>query len=631
MSHLRPNIASLLCSAAIALSPVISLADNDAPVDESAITVTATRTQTTTDKVASSVTIVTRKQLEASHQTFVLDALRSVPGIYLAQTGGPGGLVSVFLRGGRPGDTLVMIDGVPVNDPSSPDRSFDFSNLLVDNIDRIEVLRGAQSTLYGSDAMAGVINIITERGGENAKKTIRLSAGRYRTAEGTLSASGESNGLNYSAAVSRYTTDGFPLADLQPGDTHNDGYSNTSFSARLQKQFSDALSVTAIDHYIKGNDNYADAITSAVDDGIHVAKTEEHVHQIEARYAPLESKWDTTFGLSSNTENRNYIDQVTGQDSTLGHYNGQEGRASVSTNYSLNNSNLITLGAETRREQSDFSNPFDAAPKVHANTLSYYAQDQLTVQPNWLATIGGRVDHHETFGTKATYRLTTSYQMPNDSTRFTATYGTGFKAPSLFQLYDPFSGNANLNPEESKSFDIGVEQQLCAGKGALTVTYFKNNYNNLIDYSSSFKYINTKSAETHGFEVIGKFVASSKLSGTASYTYTHTQDDKGVQLLRRPENSAELNLLYQSTPRLSSNLEFLYVGQRNDIKFNPDFSSTVIQLPGYGLVNIAATYKLSNKVSAFARVDNLLDKHYEEIYSYATAGRGLYGGVSSSF
>ena len=536
------------------------------------------------------------------------------------------------LRGGAAGDTLVLIDGVPVNDPCSPDRAYDFATLTVDNISRIEILRGAQSTLYGSDAMAGVINIITARGSGTPKAHITLDGGHYKTADGVVGSSGSINKFQYSATASRYSTAGFPFADLQPADTHNDGDRNTTVSVRADGQLSEAFTLDVTGRYQNGSADYADfPATMALDDGTHHADTEQKTGRIEGHWQPHASQWDVRAGLSGNTLNRDYFDQVTGQASSQGNYNGRTSRADIQANYTAGTTNLLTLGAERLRDQSQFSSAFESLNERHIFSTGYYAQDQITLAPRWFATAGVRFDDHETFGSKATYRVTSSYQFACAGTRLRATYGTGFKAPTLYELYDPFIGNDKLRPESSDSYDVGLEQPFSRDRGALSAAYFHNDYHNLINYTQNGtpngQYENISNAGAHGLELVASYHAAAQVRLSLNYTYTKTHDALGKPLPRRPASVSGGTINFQATPRLGVNLDGFYVGDRLD----PGPFPNVVNLPSYAVFNLATDYKLTPGYTAFLRVDNLFDKHYEEVYSYRAASRGLYGGLTFSF
>lgn len=637
------NIAAIIVSLP-ALPMAASAGRADTPANqqpqETTIVVTATRTPTPKSQVASSVTVITAKQLEETGQPYVVDALRQVPGLYVNQSGGRGTQANVDIRGGSAGDTLVMIDGVPVNDPSSPDSSYDFANLTVDNIDRIEILRGAQSTLYGSNATAGVINIITRRGHGAPTSHVTVDGGAYRTAEGKLDSSGSArNGWDYSASASQYQTSGFPLAALQPNDTHDDGYRNSTVSARLDKQIGGPFSVGFTGRYIRATDNYTGygslngSTYIALDDGVHRYDSEQIALQGHATFKPDASPWSSTATVMVNTLNRDYLDQPQPQylsiDYTVGpgNFNGRMYRADWQSSYKASSSNLFTAGLETEQDRAQYDSIADAEA-LNARTLatnSAYLQDQLTMSPVWFGAVGVRVDDHQQFGNQATYHAGTDYRFPGSGTTLKANYGTGFKAPTLFDLYDPMYGNANLQPEKSQTVDAGVEQAVFHGDGAVSATYFNNRYTNLFSYDPvTFRTINVGKVTAPGVEAAVSYRLGSRLNVNADYTYTRARSDQNPPLDRRPDNLYAASLEYRCSRQWSFNLNGNYVGERYDT----DGTAVPVTMPAYTLLNLAAEYQPATRLKLFARLDNLTNTDYQEDYSYRSAGRGLYGGLA---
>lgn len=601
------------------------------PNEDATVVVTATRTSAPLEQVASSVTVITARQLQATHQPFIADALREVPGLYVAQSGGPGQAASVFLRGAAASDTLVLIDGMPVNDTSSPTRAYDFANLTVDNVERIEILRGPQSTLYGSDALAGVINILTRRGHGAPKSSVSFDGGRYATATGRIGSSGSVKNFDYSATASRYVSNGFPLADLQSGDTHNDGYRNTTFSARADGRLSDALSLR-----LSGRLSRASATLAAfpppdfalTDEGTHTSETGQRTFRAEAHLSPAKSRLENIFGVSAATTDRNYFDLDTGagQVPSVSDFHGKTTRIDWQANYTADARNLVTVGAEREEDQARYTSPGDSSPTRHVWNTGLYVQDQLTLRPRWFVTLGARSDNFEPFGAKGTYRLTSSFQPSATGPRLKATYGTGFKAPSLFDLYDPTYGNAGLRPEESRSYDAGIEQAFDRGRGAVSATYFHNDYHNLIGFDQNFVAQNIETARARGVELVASFAPLTRFHADLSYTHTRSEGTGGKPLPRRPGNLYAATLGYRLTSRADLSLNGVCVGRRLDTAAFP-----AATLPAYTLLNLALTVTVSPGSRAFVRVDNLLDRRYEDVYAYRTARRAVYTGLTTSF
>ena len=298
-----------LCLLSLAIPVWAADAASTATEEEVPITVTATRTEKPIDQVASSVTVITEAQIQATNEPFVVDVLRdTVPGLMVTQSGGPGGYAQLYLRGGDPSQTLVMIDGVPLNEPDAYNGSYDLSTLTTDNIARIEVLRGPQSTLYGSKAMAGVINIITKRGNGKPKTSLTLSGGSFTTGEGSLTSSGSGQKWNYSFSGSRYSTAGFPSA---PGGVIPNGYYDTTLSTRVGEMVNKDFSFNLIGRYTnaRAQQNNENLMTGAlVDDGEQGYNTEQTTMRAEGHWRPGQGKWENIFAIESDEQSHFYND-----------------------------------------------------------------------------------------------------------------------------------------------------------------------------------------------------------------------------------------------------------------------------------------------------------------------------------
>lgn len=607
------------------------------PDEEVEVVVTATRTETPVEEVASSITVITEEQIEATQEPLVVDVLREVPGLYVSQTGGPGRTVDVYLRGAGPGQTLVMLDGVELNDPISSSRAYDLANMTVDNIARIEVLRGPQSTLYGSDAVAGVINIITKRGTGDPQTSVTLDGGSFNTGQGRLTSSGAVNDWNYSFSGSRYVTDGFSAASEWRGNPEDDGYTNTTLSTRIGRRVNDNLSIDLIGRYIDGAvdvDGWSMATGSAADDLLNITDTEQWIWRGEGRWCPGGGCWEHIIGISSNRLARDYTNEDgPGEEDTADQssYTGSSMKYDWQANYAASASHCVTVGIEHEEDHGEFTSAWSALDEQEVRTTGYYAQDQITLQPNWFATLGLRLDDHETFGAETTYRVTSSYHL-SPSTRLNATYGTGFKAPTLYQLYDPYNGNIDLLPEESTSLDAGIEQEFLDGCAALSVTYFENDFDNLIQWlwdteTMSGRYQNASTAESSGVEVVAAYRPSAYWQFDVNYTNTKTAGPNGQPLARRPRHQYGAVITYHASPRFRVNLNGVWVGERLDKVWEP----TPVTLPSYTLVNLAGTYQVNTTTSAYFRIDNLFGEDYEEVYGYGTSGRALNFGMTYTF
>ena len=601
-----------------------SLAPGMEEVEVGVVVVSATKTVETVDKVPSSVTIITAEEIERKQATSVLEVLRDVPGLDVVQSGGLGKNSSVFIRGGNSGHTLVMIDGVQVNSPTLG--SYNFADLTTDNIDRIEVVRGPQSTLYGSDAMAGVINIITKKGKGAARTTVSAEAGSFSTYRGSASISGSGDKSTYSLSLSRVDTDGISAASEKNGNNEDYGYENSSVSARLGYRFNENIDLDVTSRYTD-SENDLDAVGA---DDLNYTQ-ESNLLLVSARVNQIVSDiWDHSLQISLTDENLKYKDPDTsGNNSKI---DTKIETADWQQNLSLfDETNMLTFGYEYEKQDGrNNSSSIDHSVRNNA----FYLQNQMSFyNDSFHLTAGIRNDDHSKFGDKTTYRLAASYLFATSDTRVKGNWGKGFKAPTLNDLFYQDSwgsrGNPDLQPEESEGFDIGLEQPLADAKVTISATYFRNDYDNLIDWVEyapwSYEPQNVKESEVKGWEFELKAQPADKAYIKGAYTLTKTEDKStGKELARRPENKGSVSIGWQPE-KASIDLTINYVGQRWSDSKNKK------KLDSYTKADLAVAYNITNIMTLFGRVDNLTDEEYEEVKGYGTAGRSYSGGLKATF
>ncbi len=606
------------------------------------IVVTATRIATPTREVGSSVTVITANEIEEKQKMTVLEVLRTVPALDVVQSGGPGGTTSIFIRGAKSEYTLVLIDGIEINDPISAGRSYNFANLTTDNIERIEIIRGPQSTLYGSDAIGGVINIITKKGKGKTSGFVSLEGGSFSTLRESAGVSGGDKWVDYSLGLSRWDTDGISAANEKDGNSEKDGYENTSISARLGVTPTENAGVDFILRYIKDKSDLDNFGGVGGDDPNNTATGKQLFFRTQLRLSLLDDLWEQKLGFSLTEYNRDYQNNTDADhptDFSRGSYDGEELKFDWQHNLYLHETNTLTLGVENEEERgkSDYysesvwgayTSIFD---KKTARTTSYYLQDQVKLWDSWFTTLGVRLDDHSKFGTKVTYRVASAYLIPHTGTKLKGTYGTGFKAPSLYYLYSEY-GDENLAPEESTGWDAGVEQSFFGKKLIMEATYFSNKFDNMIEYdSSTWRFTNVASAKTKGVELSASIRPIDDLSLRANYTYTETEDKTtGEELLRRPKNKLGINANYRFFDKGNVNLGIAYVGDRKDNDYST-WPATRVELPSYTLVNLATSYQITKNIQVFGRAENLLNKGYEEVKGYGTPGISAFAGAKMSF
>ena len=609
------------------------------------IVVTATRLETPAKEVASSVTVITRERLEQSKKATVIEALQEVLGVSIIQNGPPGAAASVFLRGANSEHTLILMDGVELNDPISPSRSFDLAHLTLDNIERIEILRGPQSTLYGSDALGGVVNIISKKGQGKPKFSLSSVAGSYGTIITSAGINGSTERMHYSLGTSYFRSDGFSSASANyEGNEEKDGYRNLSLWGRLGFRLFDNLDVDLILRTLNTQIDIDNGGGAQGDDPNNVQDYNALFIKTQIRNLMLNNSWELKLGLSLvdyDRQHENPADEAHLLDSENGFFKSKLFKIDWQNNLFLHETNTFTLGIDYQQEQgeSEYNSdgiwgPFSSIfPSRRAHVTGFYLQDQIRLANRFFATLGLRLDDHSQFGSAVTYRLAPAFFIEATQTKFRATYGTAFKSPSLYQLYAPGTflgpiGNAELNPEKSIGWDIGVEQQLLGGKALLAVTYFYNDYKDLINFDFLQGYMNIGKAESKGTEILIQARPFDDMSFNATYTKTKAKDkDTDADLLRRPKQKFSASLNYNFQKKANINLTFIRIGEQDDMDFST-WPSTRLTLTGYSLLNAAASFNLTSSFQIFCRLDNIFNKEYEMIKGYGTPGFSVYGGVN---
>jgi vitamin B12 transporter len=612
------------------------------------IVVTANRVETSLKEVASSVNIITREQLAKTGKFRVLEALEETLGISTAQNGPPGSQATVFIRGANAEHSLVMIDGTEVNDPITPTRSFDMSLLLVDNIDRIEILRGPQSTLFGSDAMGGVINIITQQ--DTGKPKIFLSAygGSYGTYSGIAEVSGSTSSVRYSAAATLFDTAGYSAASVNyEGNEEADGHRNLTLSGRIGFDLSANLS---LDFYARRIDTETDLDNAGGDygdDPNHVQNYDSLFFMGQARGLFLRNRWEQKLQVSVVDYHRtssNPVDESNPFLSEESEFKSKLWKLDWQNSLFLHNTNTLTFGLEHQKEEGEswyssesMFGPYESVfPRQTAHNTGIYIQDQLRVDGRLFLTAGIRYDNHSQTESSTTCRIAPAYVIEHTGTKIKATWGTGFKAPSLYQLYAPATlygpaGNENLKPEKSTGWDLGVEQNFLDNTLLFGLTYFSNSFEDLIDYDFTQGYINISKAHTQGAEVTFSARPLPTLSFLATYTRTEAKNTETDEyLLRRPKGKFTAILDWGFLGRANIHVSMIYIGEREDLYWL-DWTPTPVTLERYTLLNAAGFYDILESLELFLRLDNILNSDYEMIKGFGIPGFSIYGGIKANF
>ncbi|UCE42523.1 MAG: TonB-dependent receptor [Candidatus Aminicenantes bacterium] len=607
------------------------------------IVVTASRIATPVKEIATSVTVITKQELEQTKKTFVIEALQEVLGLSILQSGPVGGSASVMLRGANSEHTLVMIDGIEVNDPVTPSRTYDFSHLTVEGIERVEILRGPQSPLYGSDAMAGVINIITQKGQGKPRLHLSSLGGSYGTLSGSAGLTGNMEKFHYSIWASTQTSQGFSAANAAlEGNTEADGYKNLSLSARASYKASGNIDLDFSARFIDTKsdiDNYGSAFG---DDPNNIQTYDSLYLKGHIRGIFLKNRWEQKWTLShvhSNRDTDNPTDEQHPFDADRSQYKSSLIKLDWQNNLFLHKSNTLTLGAEYQQEQGESSYHSESVwgpstsrfPLKKAHNTGIYIQDQMRLEGVFFLTTGIRLDSHSQSGRTATYRVAPAFFIQKSNTKLKATYGTGFKSPSLYQLYAPGNawgsiGNENLEPEETTSWDVGIEQDLWDGKVHLGGTYFSSHFKNLVEYDYTQGYINIANASSKGVEFLCAFDPTENFALSASYSYTLAKDlNTGEALLRRPKNKFTARVNFRFLIKGHVVLSLTHIGSRDDQEWI-DWVSTRVQMSPFTLINAAISWDILPNMQLYLRMDNILDQQYELIKGYGTPRLSAYAG-----
>ena len=618
-------IAPVSFAALSALGRAACAADEES---SDSVVVAATRIPTPELQVASSVTVISADDIEARQQQTLSDVLKDVPGLNLVQTGGPGGQTAVFMRGTNSNHTKVLIDGIDVSDPSSSGGTFDFGQLLTADIERVEVLRGPQSGLYGSDAIGGVINIITKAGSGPPQIAGEVQGGTFDTFNQAASVRGSTDGFHYSANIEHLHAGATPVTPLDlllPGEKRNDDYyDNLTTSTRLGYDVTSGFDLGLVARYT----------------GTHLRFTEDDFSTFPSFPAAQQSEGDTTGYYARATAHlvslEGTLDQTLGvaftrnRTSTLepdfpeSLATGQRAKVDWQGALKVAEGETLVLGAEHARDE--ISEPISASTIINSGCVELNSQ----LSQQFYSSVNARYDANDRFGNKATYRFAPAYVIAATGTKLKASVGTGFKAPTLSELFQDFPpfffANPNLRPESSLGYEAGAEQGLRGDAVRFGATYFHNRIRNLITSDlTGTTYANIGRASVDGVESFVAYRPLDSLTLRLDYTYTDAIDDAlHEELLRRPRHKGSLNAIWRSGP-VSFDASVLAVGWWVD--GNRDFSIPRLQAPGYTIVNLAGSYDLGRHFTLFGRIDNLFDRHYENPTGFLQPSIGVFAGV----
>lgn len=643
--------------AAVTISIQLSAQRDTTLLDEAVIT--ANKYPNKTSLTGKVVTIITREQLERSGGKDLSQVLTEQAGIFIAGANSNTGKdKSLYLRGARIEHTLITIDGIPVYDPSGIGSNFDIRNLSLNNIERIEILKGSQSTLYGSDAIAGVINIITKRPGtKKINGNLSAAYGSYETFRGNAGINGRTGIVEYNAAYAVHTTNGINEAVSQNNSTatDKDGFDQQNVQLSFGIRPNDKIQVQPFFRY---NNSKGDIDQGAFTDELDYTYTQKS-WQTGLRNQFAVGKSNLVILYSYNNIDRLYTDDSTksrnGFDTwSQGTYKGHEHFADAYITIPLNDDLKLTSGIDFRSSQSDqeyssigFFGPYKTeygSDSLNQDQTGLYAALNWNDGSGFTAEIGGRVNFHSEYGSHAVFNFNPSYLI-NEKVKVFANLSSAYRTPSLYQLFSEY-GNKELKPEAALSAEAGLQYYAATNKFTGRAVAFLRNTRDVIFFfynpvTFSSQYINQDKQKDHGFELEATYHFTTGITLKGYYTYVTgeittkkgTKDTTYNNLLRRPTSAVGLNLAIQVKKNLFFSSNLLVAGKRADTYFdNSTFSTINTTLKSYALWDIYAEYGLiRNRLKIFADLRNMTGSKYTEISGFNTLGFNGAGGIRYSF
>jgi vitamin B12 transporter len=647
----RASSRLLACSISLLLHPALPASAGNAgntgkPVEN--IVVTANRIELDASRVGDAVTLISAEEQRRSQKTAVSDLLAMTPGVTVNRNGSLGGNTSLRIRGAETDQTVVLIDGVKLNDPSQASGGFNFANLIAMEYSHIEVLRGPQSTLWGSQAIGGVVNIVTPVPQGPLSGAFSAEGGSHETAFVRAYAQNGGERFAWRIGGNYLTTDGISAFDRDLGGREDDGYRNVGFNARGILYISDNVSAEIRSTWSDGRAQFdgfpMPAFTLA--DTPEYSRVEELVSYAGVNISAFGGRLENRIGFAYTDTDRRHMDPGSPVPVTFDAV-GRNERWEYQGTLRFSDRLIGIVGLESERSEMSSASPstFDPNPAPMTGSVqidSIYAQITASPIDALTLSVGVRHDDHDTFGNYTTSRASAAWSVAPE-TILRISYGEGFKAPTLYQLYSPY-GNLWLDPEQAQSWDGGIEQHFFDNKLILSVTFFSRNTTNMIDFVSCYNvttpsclaqpagyYDNLQRTKAEGAEVSLLAQLTEQLTLSANYTNMETENTTagspnfGRELARRPKETFNAQLSYNWHGGLTTALAIQRVGRSFD---TPD--NTMV-LDGYTLIDLRASYPLTESLELYGRIENALDDNYQTTRNYGTLGRTFYAGLRQTF
>ncbi len=653
LPHILPSAVAMLtaCLSLPAWAQDASDTADEAPANLDEIIVSAAMEPIPLREVSSTLTVITREEIEARQVRYVGDLLRDVPGFSVSQSGGVGSQTQVRVRGAEANQLLVLVDGVRANDPANSDE-YQWQFALASDIERIEIVRGPQSAIWGSDAMAGVVNIIRRKDVQGASIGGHAEGGSFGTLDLAAHGAWAAGGLRLRAGAAYYDTDGTNIARSGPED---DGAQNTTADVGLEWDATDSLTLLASGQFVDATSDFDDTdfiVTGLPIDADRVTDSEQAYYRGEARLAPQDGTWSGSAAINySDTDTTNFYDGAFNS-STAAEVFEFIARASAQwAGRAPDTSHRLTFVADQRDTDyhqrgidAGFGNPnHDQSMDVTGFAAEYLGQPFAGF--TW--TVSGRYDNNSEFDNIGTWRIGFVHEV-QEGVRVRGSVGTGSKTPTFTERFGfypgTFIGNPDLVPEESRGWELGVESDWLDGALTLGAVYFDQVLENEINgfvfdpATGGFTAANEDAdSDRSGVELTGRWAPVNSLVLGASYTYTDATQDgadgQPTREVRRPRHMASLNADWRfAADRAYLNLNVNFTGEQLDTFYDPTtFVSSNVPLDSYTVVDLAGGWRLTDALELTARVSNLTDEDYEEVLGYARPGVAFYGGLRGRF
>ncbi len=613
------------------------ISDTNAEIEE--VLVSASLIPITASRSANAVTVIDRAQLRNRATVSLSNILRDVPGFSVSQVGVLGSQTQIRVRGAEANHLLVTIDGVEANDPSQGDE-FSWGTLTASDIERIEIIRGPQSSLRGSDAVAGVVNIIT-RSAEKSSVGLFLESGSWATHHSGFNIGHKQGDFDIRFVLSHIESEGDNIA--RTGD-ENDGYRNTTYNIRSGLKLSDQMDISFAARESDGMNQFdADNdFDGLIEDQDRVSEFENSTMRIQGDYSSKDGTWQHKILISqSKSDNAAFADKAKGnvtastkdQFQYIGSFTWDQGAQNIAA--------LIEREKEDWMQRGEISwGVYDPNQDRERDTDSVAVEYRTDINDHLTLAASARHDDNSEFDSAKTYRAEVIYQL-TEAIRLRSAVGTAVKNPTFterFGFYTNFIGNPNLIPEESTSWELGADQLIMDGDLTLSLTIFDAELENEIDgfvYDpATFAYTSSNingTSERKGAELSAVGNISESMSLSAAYTYTDSTGDDAVREVRRPRHIASLNLGWQAAHNLHLNTNIQFTGEQTDVYFPPfPEPSQVVALSNHTLVNINLNYSATEKLEMYLKLENALNDNYEEVFGYQTLGFGASLGLRYS-